>query len=1264
MQIAQKLKFPLLIVFLLIWSYGNSAEKDLPQTLSFKQLSRSDGLPTDTVRAIAQNDSGVIWIGTEGGGFASYNGSEYKTFLREPGNPFGPSSNYINALLFDREGRLWVGTEEGLNCYLEDTNEIDNVELILPEGLSGSPSVRDIFEDKKGRIWITTQSAVYLQNPSSDTLAPALVAFEDQFHDAYSLNGESVYQDTTGRIWLTSSIGVFIFDELKNTFTSPDIILGNLADQLPRIVFGIAEDNEGNFWFGHLNGLSKFSPTEGTFEEIPLTSNAEATDDTNISCLLKDQRGFLWIGTFFDGIRILDPSDNSILVAKQDPSNKSSIQSNHIREIYEDRNGLIWIGTKYEGISIYDPLIETFTRWTGDLSASESMTGKHVLSILEDRDGTVWIGTKRGGLNAFDPTEKTFSNYTEIPGDPSSLADSRVEALFEDESGILWLGTEKGLSRFDKTSGEFLNYETMVVRDIAQAPAGKLYVATFSGLELFDPSTGKFEHFPTLDGIDISTDSNTEIKVLYESSSGLLYVGSHHDGLFLYDPSKQTLKRYQSSDASAPSISGNRIRSIYEDSEGSIWIGTRLDGLNQFDEKSGRFKHFKNEIDSRNDSIFGIAEDTRGYLWLTTNRGIIQFNPKNNYLKNFGTKQGIQGDAFEPNALYQAKTGKIYAGGNGGFNEFDPLEIQSTNREKNIILSSVSVFDNIIQRKNYTGNELTLPYNKNYLTFSFALTDYSVLGQNEFRYRLEGLDKEWVYSGRRNYMSYTALPPGTYQFIVEGRVPSEEWTGGGIAVEIKILPPFWEKPLFRIAAILLIIFILIALFIYLTRRQRRNKLELERLVKERTLDLEEANTQLAIKSDELSAHRYTLEEKVEARTHELKMAKRKAEESDHLKSSFLANMSHEIRTPMNAIVGFSELICIPQESDENRQEYAKLIKSNCSSLNNLVDDILDISLIEAGQLRIRPDYFDLPTMLRDMDKMFRTQLPDHLSEDFEFKMSENVNTGPFEIYTDRNRLNQIITNLVNNALKFTSKGYVSVKFQVDQNENRVVFEVEDTGIGISKRNLPTIWNPFRKIEEDPSQFYRGTGLGLAITQNLVTRLGGGITVKSEEGVGSTFTFWLPLHKSQVEGSNENRVQEDEPKPQLLTQPPAETHPLLLVAEDEDSNFTLIEKILIDQPIELVRARTGAQAIEICETSDRPIDFVLMDIKMPILDGKDATQILKTKFPGMPILAYTAYASSSEQEDIMKYGFDGYIRKPTSREAVMEALGKFISYSAS
>lgn len=371
---------------------------------------------------------------------------------------------------------------------------------------------------------------------------------------------------------------------------------------------------------------------------------------------------------------------------------------------------------------------------------------------------------------------------------------------------------------------------------------------------------------------------------------------------------------------------------------------------------------------------------------------------------------------------------------------------------------------------------------------------------------------------------------------------------------------------------------------------------------------------------------------------ELIRSKEKAEESDKLKSTFLANMSHEIRTPMNAIIGFSELLNIGDLTPEKRKEYADIIKSKGTLLMTLIDDIIEVSKFESGHLNIHKTETNLDNLLNELYAQFNQRKKHKGKDNIELKLDLPVRKLPF-IFTDPGRLQQVLSNLLNNALKFTDKGEIRFGYRPLDN-NKLEFFVKDTGIGITREKQKVIFNRFRQLENTTArQYATGSGLGLTIAKGIVELLGGKIWVESELQKGTSFFFTIP-YEHVTKKDNEDKF----PDNQLKISNFNWKNKVILIAEDEEVNYKFLETVLHDTQAQVLHAENGIQAIELCKSISK-IDLILMDIKMPILNGYEATREIKKINPSIPIIAQTAFSMKDDKEKCIQSGCDDYISKP-------------------
>jgi signal transduction histidine kinase/CheY-like chemotaxis protein len=382
---------------------------------------------------------------------------------------------------------------------------------------------------------------------------------------------------------------------------------------------------------------------------------------------------------------------------------------------------------------------------------------------------------------------------------------------------------------------------------------------------------------------------------------------------------------------------------------------------------------------------------------------------------------------------------------------------------------------------------------------------------------------------------------------------------------------------------------------------------------------------------------------------ELISSKQKAEESDKLKSAFLMNLSHEIRTPMNAIVGFSDLLLDEKITDEEKQEFVRIVQYNSRSLLSIVDDLIEMSKIDSDLIKPNYSNVNLNNLLK---AAFESANFSNKNENVVVKLQEPDEKIKKNIVTDPVKLNQIIINLLNNALKFTDEGFVILDYEVDTNQNLIVFHVKDSGIGMPEEFKDKVFKRFNKINAKNISANEGLGLGLAISKSYVEMLGGSISVETKEGLGSTFTFTIPLKYAEKETIAEEKAHQ-------IVNYNVGNNEVLLVAEDDNINFKLIEKLLKIFNFNVIRAKDGLEAVEICKTNSE-IDLVFMDIKMPNLDGYGAFVKIREFNTEIPIIAQTSYSFPEEVEKIKQLGFNDFISKPLDKERLYELVKKYFN----
>jgi PAS domain S-box-containing protein len=603
----------------------------------------------------------------------------------------------------------------------------------------------------------------------------------------------------------------------------------------------IVEDLKGILWVGTTNGLYCFNTKTGAFTYfLHDARNPKSLSANEIRRIYVDRSGTIWIGTLGAGINRFNYEQKKFDHFSHDPHRMNSINSNYVRAIFKDSSGILWIGTR-KGLNRlttdktkgFDSTLNKFQHFKYDPKDPDSLSHNEVWCIYEDRFKNLWIGTRNGGLNKFNRTTEKFTHYLHDPENPNSLSRMGILSIYEDRSGILWLG--------------------------AYSYAGGLYN--------FDRSTGKFnryEHNPD----DPNSISHNEVWCIFEDRSGTLWIGTGN-GLNKFNREKAKFSRYQYITDKTKHIHINRVFCIYEDKAGILWIGTDW-GLYKFNRLSGKFTAFFEKDGLPNNRILGILSDNDGNLWLSTNRGISKFNTKTKIFKNFDVNDGLQSKEFNPGAYFKSSDGKMFFGGVNGFSSFYPENIKDNPHIPQIVITDFKIFDKSVKpekesplHKSITeSDEITLSYRDYVFSFDFVALDYISPEKNKYAYKLEGFDKNWIYTdASKRFAHYSNLSPGKYIFRVIGSNNDGIWNRKGTSIKITIVPPFWKTLWFKLIVLFLFCMIIYGFLRFKTDQMRYRAKILENSVNERTKELQSSEEKYRTMIEYSNDMIWTLDEK-------------------------------------------------------------------------------------------------------------------------------------------------------------------------------------------------------------------------------------------------------------------------------------------------------------------------------------------------------------------------------------------------------------------
>jgi ligand-binding sensor domain-containing protein/signal transduction histidine kinase/DNA-binding response OmpR family regulator len=1252
----------------------------------FSHLDVNDGLSENRIKCIIKDRNGFIWFGTSTG-LNRYDGYEFEVYLKNDKDTSSVFDNDINEIAEDHDGNLWIGTKTGINMLDINTYNFRRITLksSLPLQCEDINYITALTDDSEGNIWIGTHNGLFFYNHTDKSIRHIMLDAQACFSPFNNIT--ALTHDAEGSVWIGTVNGYIYKHSLSSGSVEKleSLKHGTGADNAIRKLF---IDREGVLWLADSYGLFLFDIRTRSWRHDynkilnPLFNNSQITG------LAQDAEGKIWISTDGKGLFIISKKDYKITILNNKPYADDGISSDGLLSLHIDKSGITWLGTAKKGVDFYKKNVRKFRLIRNYPTDDNSLINNDVNAVIEDKKGNLWIGTNGGGLDHLNTTTGNYTHYRSDPYNTNSLNSNLVVTLFEDSGGKIWIGTYRGgLSSFDPETGKFAVYrydpsDSTSISDnsvwgICEDKDRNLWFATLTnGLNLFNRETGKFKRY----GSENSSLCFNYLNCIVTDKNSNLWIGSSN-GLIFFNPEQNLSVCYTTSVSNPSSISDNHISSVFEDSRGLFWVCTG-NGLNLMNRKNNTFRSFFETDGLPSDWVLRMLEDKNHNLWISTKNGISKLTvsrPERSdslifSFKNYRMSDGLQGKEFNETAATSTRRGELLFGGPDGLNSFIPIDIREDTTASNLVFTNLRIFNNIVragakfnnrvllEKPVFNTKEIKLKYRENSFTIDFAALNYFFPERTLYSYKLEGFNQSWISAeGRKNFATYSNLRNGNYIFRLRGTNSDGIWNKEEISLEIKILPPFWKSWFaYVIYAILGIGSLIFLRFYTLYRERMKMRVEQERIETEHI--------------------------------HEI----------DSLKIKFFTNISHEFRTPLTLILSPVDQL-LSKWKGKPEEKHLKLVKQNAKRLLLMVNQLLDFRKMEVQGFRYHPSYGDIIGFLHEAVDSFND-----LSEQKHITLNFTSDVERLDTYFDKDKLEKIVFNLLSNAFKFVhEKGKISVNVWLDhgtlkkdfttseKRRRNLIIEVEDNGIGIPSDKMDDLFTGFYQ-DEASGMTEQGNGIGLSLVKEFVRLHEGEITVRSEQGKGSTFIVSIPLRKPDIaseknllpaaSGVNNPRSTRGSRKAAIdlessvadsefqgyaddkqankefgnvnIAGSSSRSKPVILIVEDSDDLRFYLKENLREKYFIHEAANGDAALKKILKIVP---DLIISDIMMPGIDGIELCRRVKNdkNTSHIPLLLLTAKYTEQQQIEGIEAGADDYITKPFNFQILVSKIDNFI-----
>lgn len=833
-------------------------------SIKFDNVSIKDGLSQSSPNCIFQDSRGLLWIGTDDG-LNKYDGYQFVIYKPDQKNPFGISNSRILSIAEDADGTMWIGTNGGgLNRYDRNLDRFYPCQPSKddPSALAGQ-IVHCILPFDNGVIWLGTESGIMVYRSKSGSFVNHSVEMP-YLQTIGSVAVRSLIRGKGNTVWIGTESGLFAFYPLLKKIE--EVAGASGATQKKDFVHSLIADKTGNLWAGTQDGLRKYDQL--SFEPLPVPDIMK--QGLQIQSLLEDTEGNIWAGTFGSGLYVISPNESEPQHFLYDYNNPYSLSNNEVLSMFLDKSGIVWVGTN--GLDKFNRHKEKFNLFDYVPFTREKLVFRNIHPIYEDEYGVLWIGSKTDGVHLLDRQNKSYNRLVHLPGSPYSVSSNRIRSICEYPQGTVWVGTEdQGLNKLlldanrkvkkvEYYRNQAENPESLSSNKIYSIFAdakGDLWLGTDNGLTIFNPETETARQFLP-DTSNPNTISHSTVYCVYGGTNGTIWLATDY-GVNRYNPSDGTFSVFVHVDEDSTSLIHNEILCFHQDDDNNLWIGTYGKGIDRLDLKTGKFTHYTSIQKLSSAVVYGILADESGILWLSTNNGILKFDHKNMEINQFNIEDGLQSNEFNGSSYYKSILGEMFFGGQYGFNSFFPNQVVMDSVAPDIVITDLYIHnkpvapgdDSPVNVHITEAKEIVLNHKQNNFALYFSALHFANPQRNQYRYKLEGYDREWIDASGKRFVTYTNLPYRNYQFRVIASNSDGIWNEAGLSVRIRVVPPFWATLWFKLVLILMA-----GSGLFYAIRQRlqfiqRQKQIFEEKFRTSSAELEEAQTQLQKQHDEI-----------------------------------------------------------------------------------------------------------------------------------------------------------------------------------------------------------------------------------------------------------------------------------------------------------------------------------------------------------------------------------------------------------------------------